>query len=87
MVFLNYLKLIFKKKHSSENLFIGHGTLTSLSSGTPADKTETVDTAKTLGQKILDKMTCLPVLDIKLQDQTVTMASVGRQSGFCFKEW
>ena len=59
------------------NPFSGRGTLRNLSSGRTADESVTVDMAKTLGQKILAKMTGLTVSDItfRKEGQAATLAS------------
>ena len=59
------------------NPFSGGGALKSLSSGRTADESVNVDTAKHLGQSILDGMTGSTVADIKFKkrDQAVTLAT------------
>lgn len=59
------------------NPFSGGGALKSLSSGRTADESVNVDTAKHVGQSILDGMTGSTVADIKFKkrDQAVTLAT------------
>ena len=59
------------------NPFSGGGALKSLSSGRTADESVNVDTAKHMGQSILDGMTGSTVADIKFKkrDQAVTLAT------------